>query len=774
MRLLGRVRVADPFTGVSACAEPTSNDVSSSMANKTVAAIFYKEVVDAIARNPPHVGDLVVLKDLCGAVDASDKGETSRLTRELVQLDGTEDPLHGISYELFHALMARMLIEGWFEEFDLLLDWDQTLFSDKNSRTADKWEGIIGIVTTDPQSLGLAGQVDHEKEWQRALNGFEGVIRHFAKVKFPSPSGIGAPPDPPPTYETVLPRILHDAIEAFYRTLQMIFQQILELGLARLERDNNDVQGLRTLQKLRLTLGVLLDPDDPQKSKQLGERLRIILDKRIRVVEFRYGRDRAKQHRFLDAFPPFDSRSVIFNSLDREDKDEPYVRGDRIGNIQVTRTRLLPYLATMYGHPTDASKSPDPSHLRRRAFITSKHGGQLKFIDNDDLIVFLSNFFDDALSEFMRPGGAPADQFGAAVRAWKDTVELTTSVFSQLTAHSRLNLTEGPPNYLTHAFPRNLAGRMLHDCGVFAVRWAYTLLSVFERINRSHSSIAGTVRARWVRLPLHVGLMIESKFGVVVEHNESAFMWNADEVRLNQQAWEDGRPDYDNDSNLDDAALALKFLEDLAANGFSSDLDLPIRSISVLADGEAVTKQTIWNSYQKKVVPSQLFTSLVAASNTPQYQFDVRYLRNFELEREWFNEVVLGFWNGDCNNIWKKWKDKLSDPSINNNPAELKKNKEWYINDLNEALEIVDKSYGRYISPKKDELSQALRGDQKQLLLPDVRIVASERLRTVLPAVEKVNEHISEITPPTFKFTGSVPPFVPLFARPEEVLLEVP
>src|SRR5207253_650846 len=129
--------------------------------------------------------------------------------------------------------------------------------------------------------------------------------------------------EPPPSYETVLPRILHDAIEQFYRALQTIFQRILELALARLERDNDDVQGLRTLQKLQLALGVLLEPHDTQKSEQLSERLQIILDKRIRVVEYRYGRDRAKQHRFLDAFPPFDSRSVIFNSLDREDKDEP-------------------------------------------------------------------------------------------------------------------------------------------------------------------------------------------------------------------------------------------------------------------------------------------------------------------------------------------------------------------------------------------------------------------------------------------------------------------
>lgn len=773
MPLLGRVRVADPFTGVSACDEPTSNDVSSSMANKTVAAIFYKEVVDAIARNPPHVADLVVLKDLCSAVDASDKPETSRLTRELVQLDGTEDPLHGISYELFHALMARMLVEGWFEEFDLLLDWEQTLFSNKNERTAGKWEGIIEIVTKDPQSLRLSKQVDHEKEWTRALNGLEGVIRHFAKVKIPTPSKMGAPPEAPPRYERVLPETLADAIEAFYRALQMIFQQILELALARLERDNNDVQGLRTLQKLQLALGVLLEPKDKNKPQQLRERLQRILDKTIRVVEFRYGRDRAKLHRFLDAFPPYDARSVIFNSLDREDKDEPYVRGERIGNIQVTRNRQLAYFLKTYGHPAGANELPDASHFGRRAFIKSKHGGQLKFVDNDDLIAFLSNFFDDTLSDFVRQSGAPADQFGAAVRAWRDTVDLATSVFSQLTTHSRLNLTEGPPNYLTMTFPRNLAGRALHDCGVYAVRWAYTLLSVFERINRSHSSIADIVRARWVRLPLHVGLLIESKFGVVVQHNESAFVWSTEEVRDNQHAWEDGKPDYETDP-ADAAALTLKFQEDLAANGFSSDLDMPIRSIPVLADGEAVTKQTIWNSYQKNVVPSQLFTRLVGASNTPQYQFDVRYLILSELEREWFNLDVLQFWNGDCNDIWNKWKPVLTDRAINNNAAELKKNKDGYTNDLNKASKNVDNSYGRQIQPKKGELSQALRDDQKLLLLPDVRIVSSERLRTVLPALEKVQDHIREIDPPTFKFTDSVPPFVPLFARPEEVLLEVP
>jgi hypothetical protein len=49
------------------------------MANGSGARIFYQEVIDAIAQNPPNVDDLVVLRDLCRAVDAGDKPAVSRL-----------------------------------------------------------------------------------------------------------------------------------------------------------------------------------------------------------------------------------------------------------------------------------------------------------------------------------------------------------------------------------------------------------------------------------------------------------------------------------------------------------------------------------------------------------------------------------------------------------------------------------------------------------------------------------------------------------------------
>jgi len=733
------------------------------MANNTVASIFYKEVVDAIARTSPPDSDLIVLKDLCTAVDASDRRATSPLTRSLVQLSGTETRLHDISYELYYALMARMLVEGWFDEFDLVLDWDQTIFSNKNERTADKWEGIVGIVAKDPRSLKLSGQVDHEKEFQRALNGFEGVIRHFAKVPLPRPSTMGAPPEPPPRYETALPEALGDAIEAFFRALQMVFQQQLELALARLERDSNDAIALRKLQRLQITLTEFLDEVSTKLSPDRASRG---LRRTIRIAEVRYGRGRGKQHRFLDAFPPNDSRSVIFNSLDRDDNDQPFVRGDKLRNIHKSRNLQLAFYLSAYGHPLDPNGAPSAWHTRRRALIKTKHGGRLKLSDNDDFVAFLSNFFDDGLDEIMRRASS-LSMGEAGVLAWRATIDLYSMSLGQLTSHSRLNLTEGPPNYLTHAFPRNLGGRLFHDCGVYGVRTAFTLLSVFDQIQRVRGDIAGTVLARWVRFPLHVGVVIQSStFGLVVEHNDHLFAIDNDNLSKVRSEWLTKPPDPD---PVDRDAATLKFHEDIAASAFSSDLDMPVTSVPLLEPGEAVTKQTIWNSYQKKVVPSQLFTRVVGATNAPQYQFDLRYLKLSEEEREWYNRAVVPFWNGTCNAIWNRFKKDLTDPARSNNtPAPTIT--QGYVHELRIAMDALLETYKAEIKPKKQQLSEDLRAD-KTLLMPGVRIVRAVRISTVLPAVTKLKDHIDEISRPAFKFTAD---FVPPFARPEEELLEVP
>lgn len=734
------------------------------MANGSGATVFYREVDAAIKRNPPDVGDLHVLRNLCIAVDAGDASAVSRLTRDLVKLSGFEDPLHDISYELSHALMARVLLKGWFEEFDLLMDWQQTLFSTKDKRAADKWEGILKIVREEPQSVGLLTRSNHEDEWKRALNGLRGAIRHFEKVRLPArSSAVGAPPVGPDYRERVLPEQLGDAIEQFFRVLQMLFQQMLELALARVERDGEDADGLRKLQGLQEGLFKVL----PEEKAPPDDKLNRVLFRTIRVAEIRYGRGRPKVHRFLDAFRPHDARSVIFSSLDRDDKDEPYVRGEMLRSIQVARDRQLGFYLGTYGHPWKPQDSLTESLKRRRTLIRTKHGRQLKLETNDDFVAFLSNYYADRLAELSRPGANSSPKVQPDVQAWRDTVELWSVCLSQMCSHSRLNLTEGPPNYLTHAFPRNIAGRLLHDCGVFAVRGAYTLLSVLDRINSLHSGAAGTVSARWVRLPLHVGLIIESKFGLVVQHNENAFAIDADKLPGFRQDWDDKRPDFELDPS-DPDALTLKFNEDIAANGFSVDLDMPVTSTPVLSAGEAATTRTIWNSYQKKVVPSQMFTNLVGAPNAPQYQFDIRYLRLSELEREWYNQYVVPFWNKACNHVWNAWKATLTDQKLN--ATALAEKKQAYIQALHKVLDIVEDTYAAEILPKKQKLGADLRADKK-LLLPGIRILAAVRVNADLPVVEKIAAHVDEISDPRFTFR---PEFVPPFAERDKALLEIP
>ena len=768
------------------------------MANGSGTAIFYKEVIEAIRRDPPDVGDLHVLRDLCIAVDASNKSAVSKPLEDLLKLSGFEDPLHSISYELFHALLARMLLKGWFDDFDRLIAWPQSLFGTQDERVADLWDGIVKVVKADLQPFGrsrmfvphLLTLLNREEDWKRALNGLKGAYRHLAKVRLPPPTLMGDPPIPPAYYERVLPEQLTEAIEEFFRLLQMLFQHTLELAIARLEQDNNDVQALWKLADLQLTLraelatqqamlrhesrheresrGLHGSPLTMQKYIQ-GERERRGLNRRIRVAEVRYGRGRPKVHRFLDSFPRYDARSVVFNSLDREDKDEPYIRGELPPSILRARDLQLQFYFDAYGHPQDPKGASSAWHTRRRALIKSKHAGQLKLRDDDDFVAFLANYFDDELADVMRRDRS-LTKGEAAVSAWLTAVNPWGLYAARFTSHSRLNLTEGPPNYLTHAFPRNIAGRLFHDCGVYAVRAAYTLLSLLERINRAHPGIAGTVRARWVRLPLHVGVFIESDLGVVLQHNQHLDVIDKDGVDEVWEEWDKKEPPSDPDPPEVDKVL-LRFHEDLATSAFSSDLDMPVSSTPLLEPGEPVTTKTIWNSYQKKVVPSQLFSPLVGAPNAPQYQFDTRYLKLSELEREWYNEYVLKFWNVGCNKVWTKWKNILTKAETNKDPEKLKKHKQAYTDALDEAIKTLLDSYDAEIKPKKKQLSSDLHANKAKVLLKDIRIVASERIGTVLSPVRKVKDHIKDVSDPDSTFP---PDFVPTFAKPEEELLEMP
>ena len=265
-----------------------------------------------------------------------------------------------------------------------------------------------------------------------------------------------------------------------------------------------------------------------------------------------------------------------------------------------------------------------------------------------------------------------------------------------------------------------------------------------------------------------MGLFIESDLGVVLQHNQHLDVLDTDGVDAVAEEWL-AKAGSDTDPADTDEQL-LKFHEDLSASAFSSDLDMPISSTPVLAAGEPVTTKTIWNSYQKKVVPSQLFSSLVGAPNAPQYQFDLRYLKLSELEREWYNEHVRKFWNVACKGAWDERKKILTDPAVNKRPEELKKHKEAYTSALQSAVDTVLESYKTEIKPKKEQLNLELRADKK-LLLPKIRIVAAARIGTVLPAVRKVNDHIKDVSDPDSTFP---PDFVPTFAKPEEELLEIP
>ena len=304
--------------------------------------------------------------------------------------------------------------------------------------------------------------------------------------------------------------------------------------------------------------------------------------------------------------------------------------------------------------------------------------------------------------------------------AWVAVLKFLDQYLGRMTAHTRFNILEGSPNpnYLTIDFPRTLAGAALHECGVYAVRMAYILLSMARNIDRVFKG-SFDMRARWILLPLHVGLILESRsVALLIVHNQSLFVVPPDNLHEREIEWQTVPPGERDPTDPNE--LRIKFLEDVAASVFLNDVDMPVLSHSILGPSVPVSTKSIWDSYQKHVVPNykKTFSPFVASKRKPEYQFDLKYLETSSLQKHWFNQAVVPFWNTVCKKIFMDRQKQLV--------ADIDKNKDEYIAALNAAIDALLDSYDKDVFPEKAELSKALRDDPK-LLPPGRRAVFAER-----------------------------------------------
>lgn len=725
---------------------------------------FFQEVVDALVLN--NHPDLVVLRDLCQAVDIDDRFAAKKALADLLKLAAAFLPLAGISSALFYELIARVLKRGFFDEFRQLMQWQRPgldLTDTPEERLVSNWIRVLGHVP-EPEPGLTSGEII--RAWKAEINclrrAFEDLatreVPTFVEPNFPElePSRGFGTAHPLPTLEEQLQK----CVEHFFRNTHMLFQLMLERAVAQLERDRT-TELLRILRRLHLDRAALLD----EQAKLEARKMRRTVFMRIRITEIQDRRRPKEPHLYLDAFRPFKSRSIPISSFDRDEIGPLTDLPGLLGESHVLRNFQLQYYFDAYGEPSDAGNTMTADLQRRQDLIKSKHAGRLKLTSNDDLVLFLTNFFADTVKERKDAGDSFDD---ASAIAWVSILKFLVTYLGRMTAHTPFDIAEPPPNYLTRDFPRSLMGGLLHDCGVYAVRMAYILLSVSRRVDRLFPRTF-EMHATWILLPLHVGVILESRtLALVVVHNQSLTVAANDQLLKAEMEWLDPMKMAPGEVDPTDlAGRQRKFIEDVAASFFNNDVDMPVLTFPVLTSAaSAVTTKTIDRSYRRRVARNfnKLFSKLVGVRRAKQFQFDLRFLTVSGLQKRWFNHHVVPFWNVICKDIFEEFEARLGAiPPVDKNK---------YVAKLEAAVKTVEGAYDKEVRPEKDRLSKDLRADRRKLLRPGVRMVTAARLSKFSHAfdpVGQVKEHIDEVKLPAFILTQK-----PKFALPSEALIRVP
>jgi hypothetical protein len=727
---------------------------------------YYQPVLDAIATQPDPWLEMV--RDLCESVEAEDGPKIVLLTRPLVRtVQPRMPPIEDLPPEVFYETMARLLFMGEHRDLVLLLEWYERLFSfaqGRKEKLVENWVGMFEFVTLPAPNLPEKELVKHLTRITTALRCV--LAAHATAIAEEGPPPVYTPGTgelPPGSFGTAtygrptLSAALGEGIRKLVVSWMAIHQQFLDAAWQQLGSKGPD-RGARLLAlRERWRHAIMLTFGHPRyrNSKPLAQL-------EIELAKIRYGR--SPRHRYLDAFLPHEARQFGFTPYDREPQDEPPGKSVWRADLFQYRGTQLYFLLDAYGeyYPPDTaprSQAAIREEKQRRAMYTARR----KFMDEiekraalrleteDDLIGFGCAYFD-ALLKTTAVQPKPSDR----LNAWNSLLDFLDRHLKTQTTHTEFNLDE-EPSYFDRLFPRAINGGVLCDCGVYSVLLAFLFLSLADCV-RAASAEAKPPRVSFIMLPLHVGLIAEiDPFPPVVVHNNVLF-------RLTNVQMQEARAEWDASSEKSDPTDPKlrdeRFLEDVAAQMFLRDVDLPLLRLPLAPVSAPPKKPEIWKAYRRLVVKKidGLFSHRIEDPGRPEFQFDTRFLGVLTLEKRWHDANVVPLWNERCFPLWIRSKGALQ-----GDPAK----RGAYVKALESLLKPVEESYEKDVRREKDELSKELRANPDLLGPQAQRITRSSRLKnfaSALGPVGQVREHIAAVR----AATGPVPE--PPFATEADLL----
>jgi hypothetical protein len=440
---------------------------------------------------------------------------------------------------------------------------------------------------------------------------------------------------------------------------------------------------------------------------------------------------------FVDAFPIFRSRQfrAFQYDLRRRGEDiEPRLTSlHRALNARITQVR---FLLELYGHPRYPTSRPSTEHATRLATLRGMTR-PVSFVDHDDFVRLLAALFVESHQPLQ------SDPVAAIATGWDAVTRIIDDYLNTFAAHSGVDLSDEGPNYLRTAFPRTIAGELIHDCAVYAATACYWLLNLERLLERKHRITLG-LEAWFVTLPVHLGLLVKMNpkgfpsdvnglpaGGILVIHNSHVHRMDAKTLdKILDEQWRDSPPPEDVDPK-DAPATIHKFLEDVVAALFIDGVDKPLSSKRVVKPGAAPTRDAIWNSlfdYMNRAKNGKIFTRAVSVGAGRFAQLHLNYLRILMERARFFNTVLVqDLWNDKAPALYFSLFSDLTDwPDAKGIDALSR-----YVEGVTPLVAQFSDQLQAYIGKESDErnrITKAIEDNAAKIISADARRSFSDRL----------------------------------------------
>jgi hypothetical protein len=614
---------------------------------------FYQEVLDRLASR--SAAELVLLKNLCIAVDVEQKSRIGVLVRELTNTTRS-DGLHfrRFSEDLFYELLIRIVFLGLMKPFRELRSWyikGNQLKWDVFDQKKYLWDEIVERALAD--KLGGRGDLGGQavRAWRTRFRTMQGLLIDLGVLKKipykPQDPAQIAPAVLARHYQTLTSENLY-----FMRLNDLIgeviggMQAAIQVMLDRATTDLENGKGGAKLRKLGARLRAqrkLFEKSNPETG---------ILVERFTIV-----RSIGQKHRgrYLDAFLQGKTgrrRSIEYMHYNQDD-DYSAAEERKVSLLEIMRIRdeQVDLLTTLYGEERDV-KTGKPTYdaKRRKHIIDTKLNGKLRLRSDDDWVRYLAEAF--------QAGGS--NDKDATNAAWEALIKDLWRYMNVFTGQPKYDLLGSSYLDVKFEFPRNLTGQLLHDCGVYAVRLSYIISRFGQRVDAHRTaSERFHLDLHFIVLPNHVGLIIKGKnLTTLITHNSDFTRASEDEVKDIQSKWENR----DEQGNVRTAPVPIdeeQFWAELAAPWFLEGVNVPYALLPIPKPGKSAgaARKVIWDAFLRLVTgrAGRLFSGETGRKNTPIYQFHLRYLDVQLKENEWYNQQVVKTWN---KHWYKAWQDR--------------------------------------------------------------------------------------------------------------------